>query len=513
MATDFNANGRLDRAYIGADGALTIDQDVTPNYGNWIEIALTGVKNIKSAMGAKVEVKAGTSYEKQTYAGVPMVFRLGARAKVDTVRIFWPNGLIQNEINQPVNRILAIKEKPRLAGSCPMIYIWDGDGFSFLTDVLGVAPLGASSGDGQFFATDHQEYVSVPGDALKQKDGAYEIRVTEELREVSFMDQIKLQAVDHPATVDIVSNEKFKSPPYPEFRLFGASHRIHPISARDQNGVDVLPKLLKRDFIYPDFRRNSTAVAEMHSLDLDFGKAAASNHAVLMLDGWLDWPDGSTFLAASQEHKDLIFPYLQVKDAAGNWKTVIEDMGMPSGRQKRMAVDLSWEVSQQFARGADRHQSLRLLGRNISSRRRRRAAGETHAASDPIRRLAFPGILSRVDPGKPHGRGELRLQFGEPDHHVESHAGQLYTLWRREAAAGCSRRPHGDHGLWRRNPASLQCSGATEAAGWMEARFPVVGGWLGQGRRREHGVFANGFAHAVSRDEQLSVPGEPELPA
>lgn len=341
VATDFNADGHLDRAYIGADAALTIDQDVTPNYGNWIEIALTGVKNIKSAIGAKVEVKAGTSYEKQTYAGVPMVFRLGARAKVDTARIFWPNGLIQNEINQPVNRILAIKEKPRLAGSCPMIYIWDGDGFSFLTDVLGVAPLGASSGDGQSFGTDHQEYVSVPGDALKQKDGAYEIRVTEELREVSFMDQIKLQAVDHPATVDIVSNEKFKSPPYPEFRLFGVSHRIHPVSARDQNGVDVLPKLLKRDFIYPDFRRNSTAVAEQHSLDLDFGKTAASNHAVLILDGWLDWPDGSTFLAASQEHKDLIFPYLQVKDAAGNWKTVIEDMGMPSGRQKRMAVDLA----------------------------------------------------------------------------------------------------------------------------------------------------------------------------
>jgi hypothetical protein len=341
VATDFNVDGRLDRAYIGAGGALTIDQDVTPNYGNWIEIALTGVKNIKSAIGAKVEVKAGTSYEKQTYAGVPMVFRLGARSKVDTVRIFWPNGLIQNEMNQPVNRILAIKEKPRLAGSCPMIYTWDGEGFSFLTDVLGVAPLGASSGDGQFFATDHQEYVSVPANALKEKNGAYEIRVTEELREVSFMDQIKLQAVDHPATVDIVSNEKFKSPPYPEFRLFGVSHRIHPVSAHDQNGVDVLPKLLKRDFVYPDFRRTSTAVAEQHSIDLDFGNAVPSNQAVLILDGWFDWPDGSTFLAAAQEHKDLIFPYLQVKDAAGNWKTVIQDMGMPSGRQKLMAVDLA----------------------------------------------------------------------------------------------------------------------------------------------------------------------------
>jgi tetratricopeptide (TPR) repeat protein len=341
LETDFNAGGRLNRAYIGKNGALMIDQNVTPNYGNWTEIALTGVKNIKSAIGAKVEVKAGTSYQKQTYAGVPLVFRLGTRSTVDTVRIFWPNGLIQNELNQPVNRILAIKEKPRLSGSCPMIYTWDGEAFRFITDVLGVAPLGASSGDGQFFPTDHQEYVSIPGDALKEKNDAYEVRVTEELREVSFMDRITLQAIDHPASVDIVTNEKFKSPPYPEFRLFGVSGRIYPVSARDQNGADVLSKLLKRDFIYPDFRRSQTAVAETHSLDLDFGKVAQSNRAVLILDGWLDWADGSTFLAASQEHKDLIFPYLQVKDAAGNWKTVVEDLGMPSGRQKSMAVDLT----------------------------------------------------------------------------------------------------------------------------------------------------------------------------
>jgi len=36
-----------------------------------------------------------------------------------------------------------------------------------------------------------------------------------------------------------------------------------------------------------------------------------------------------------------VFPYLQVKDAEGNWKTVIEDMGIPSGKPKTMAVDLA----------------------------------------------------------------------------------------------------------------------------------------------------------------------------
>ncbi len=339
---DFDGNGRLAIAHTAKDGTLTLEHDTTPNYGNWIEVALTGVKNLKSAVGAKVEVKAGTVYAKQTYAGVPLVFRLGAQKEVETIRITWPNGLIQNELNRPINKLAAVKEAPRLSGSCPMIFTWNGERFEFITDVLGVAPLGASSGDGQFFPVDHDEYVSIPAESLMQRDGVYEVRVTEELHEVSYLDQIRLQALDHPAATQIVTNEKFKSPPFPEFRLYGVDRRVYPVRARDDNGADVLPALLRRDFTYPDgFRRSPAGVAEVHHLDLDFGAAAASNHAVLVLHGWVDWADGSTFLSAMQEHKDLTFPYLQVKDAAGNWKTLVEDMGIPSGKPKTMAVDLA----------------------------------------------------------------------------------------------------------------------------------------------------------------------------
>ena len=73
-----------------------------------------------------------------------------------------------------------------------------------MTDVLGVAPLGAMSGDGQFFPTDHTEYISLPGALLAPKpdasgSGAYEVHLTEELSEVSYFDQVQLMAVDHPA--------------------------------------------------------------------------------------------------------------------------------------------------------------------------------------------------------------------------------------------------------------------------------------------------------------------------
>jgi len=72
---------------------------------------------------------------------------------------------------------------------------------------------------------------------------------------------------DHPAAIDVVTNEKFKSPPFPEFRLFGVDRRVYPVSARDSEGRDVRAALLKRDRVYPDsFQRDHAGVAELHAL-------------------------------------------------------------------------------------------------------------------------------------------------------------------------------------------------------------------------------------------------------
>jgi tetratricopeptide (TPR) repeat protein len=343
VESDFDGDGRADLAIVGDNGSLhlLVNQTVTSN--GWLRVRLAGVKNLKLAQQAKVEIKSGALYQKKIYHGVALTFGMGGYKEADTVRITWPNALIQNEPRQPAGKGATYKEAQRLSGSCPMIFTWDGAQFRFITDVLGVAPLGASSGDGKYFPVDHDEYVQIPGDALAQVHNHYEVRITEELREVSYLDQVRLIAVDHPAKIDIFTNDKFKSPPFPEFRLFGAGERIYPKAARDQKGADVRAKLLRRDRSYPDsFRRDYSGVAELHHLDLDFGQSATDNRSALILNGWVDWADGSTFLGAAQESKDgLIFPYLQVKDAAGNWKTVIEDMGIPAGKPKTISVDLT----------------------------------------------------------------------------------------------------------------------------------------------------------------------------
>ncbi|MBI2684979.1 MAG: hypothetical protein HYX27_01590 [Acidobacteria bacterium] len=306
-ADDFDGDGRIDLWTVDAKGVLTKRRNTTTPAPNWITAQLEGVKNAKLAFGAEVEVKAGRLYQKRFYTGAPLTFSLGAHTHADTVRITWPNGLIQNEVRQAGRKAYVYKEAQRLSGSCPHIWTWNGKAFQYITDILGVAPLGASSGDGQYFPTDHDEYIQIPASALAVKDGHYEIRITEELAEVAYLDQVQLIAVDHAEGETLYVNDKFKAPPFPEFRLYAARTRIAP--KREGNVFD-------------------------------FGTNVPKN-ALLVLTGWVDWADGSTFMQAAQTRdQQLQFPRLEAQDVNGKWYTLVEDMGLPAGKPKSIVVPL-----------------------------------------------------------------------------------------------------------------------------------------------------------------------------
>jgi hypothetical protein len=341
-AADFNDDGLTDVAVLDGEGAVYFLKNATATKNPWIRIALAGVKNLKLGAATRVEVKAGRLYQKKVYQGVPLVFGLPGYTQADTVRITWPNGLIQNEPSQRAAAHYNYTAAPRLSGSCPMIFTFNGERFEFISDVLGVAPLGV------FFPLDHDEYIQAPGRSLAARDGMYEVRITEELREVSYLDQIKLIAVDHPAGVEIFTSEKFKSPPFPEFRLYGVERRIYPSRAVDHQGRDVLDRVLRRDRRYPGgFQRDLNGRAETHALTLTFPSRDREG-AVLYLHGWVDWADGSTFVAASQGRNALRGPSLQIRGEDGRWVTAIEDMGMPAGKPKTIAVELAGITAREF---------------------------------------------------------------------------------------------------------------------------------------------------------------------
>ena len=107
----------------------------------------------------------------------------------------------------------------------------------------------------------------------------------------------------------------------------------------DDRGHDVLPLLLKQDGQYPAgfARHRILGLAELHSLTLDLGDLPSSAHVSLWLNGWVFWTDSNGSRALmSNKQLEMISPYLQVRNAQGEWETVIPDMGLPSGTRRTM---------------------------------------------------------------------------------------------------------------------------------------------------------------------------------
>ena len=181
------------------------------------------------------------------------------------------------------------------------------------------------------------------GDKLVARDGRFVFQLTDELREVDYFDQVRLLAVDHPAGEEIYSNEIFSGTPAPP-TLHAVKRRISPVAARDQRGRDVLPLVLAADREYvSSFRRlGIPGLASEHALELDLGRLDPAVPVVLYLRGWVYWTDSNSHRAlVSNRAEQLTPPYLQVRDAKGKWQTVKPDMGLPSGTDRTMRVDLT----------------------------------------------------------------------------------------------------------------------------------------------------------------------------
>lgn len=310
---------------------------------HWIEVKLLGYKSNKPGVGDVVELKAGNFYDKVlARQGSPVRIFTGDLSRLDVVRVTWPNQVVENSLNVATDTAINIKESSRLASSCPFLYVWNGRRFVFYTDILGVAPLGELAPDGTTIRPNPEQLVRL-GSNLRPVDGDYVFQLTDEMREVDYFDQLRLIAVDHPASEDAYANEIY-SPKPASPRMYLVRHKRFPIAAVDDGGNNVLPLIRHADGRYPtDFRRNRIlGLAAPHSLTLDLGKFAQSAHVALWLRGWVFWTDSNASRALETNHRlSLTDPYLQVRGRSGKWVTVIPDIGLPAGTNRTMRVDLT----------------------------------------------------------------------------------------------------------------------------------------------------------------------------
>jgi tetratricopeptide (TPR) repeat protein len=325
-----------------------------------VRVRLAGQVSNRTAVGAKVEARAGSLRQKlETYAAVPapapadVLFGLGARAAADAVRVLWPAGILQTETavsaadgrpvpgGAPLVGATIVTELDRKPSSCPYLYAWDGERFAFVTDFMGGGEMAYRHANGALNHPDPDEYVRLTAEQLRPRGGKLELRVTNELEEVLYVDRLRLLAVAHPAGVEVHPYEGLVGARGGRpFRLFAARDARPPVRAWDDHGHDVRARLERLDRSYPDdFRKLPIrGYAEEHTLALDLGPG--SDDALLLLTGWTDYAFSSDNVAAGQRGLALRPPSLQVKDAAGVWRTVLEEVGIPVGRPQTVVADL-----------------------------------------------------------------------------------------------------------------------------------------------------------------------------
>ncbi|MFM7075179.1 MAG: CRTAC1 family protein, partial [Planctomycetaceae bacterium] len=295
-AADLDADGDLDLAVAG-DAGVTILENRGGNANHWIDVALEA-QQIKGSgvsasgrvnahgLGSLLELKAGDRYQPRPVRRRTTHFGLGAGAEADVVRVAWINGVPQNVIGPPADTLVC--EEQILLGSCPYLYVWDGERFVFATDLLWGAPLGLQRSEGVLMPARAREWLKIDA-PLVPRDGRYELRVTEELWEAAYFDSLRLHVVDHPADVAIYSNEKVGPAEIAPFRIHTVRAPIAPHAARDGAGGDVLADVAAADGRFaPTIRgkRRQGLVTE-NVLELDFGPVADTASATLFLTGWI----------------------------------------------------------------------------------------------------------------------------------------------------------------------------------------------------------------------------------
>jgi hypothetical protein len=257
------------------------------------------------------------------------------------VRVLWPAGIVQAETELGNNKSISLTELDRKPSSCPYLYVWNGERFEFVTDFMGGGEMGHLDAPGIFNMPDPDEYVRIRGDQLREREGRYELRITNELEEALFVDKVQLISVAHPQDVQVFPNEGLTVPPQP-FKIYSTRDARPPVAAVDEHGHDVLSRIERLDRQYPDdFKLHGIrGYADEHELTLKLD-AAPSSRVQLLLTGWTDYAWSSDNLAASQSGKSLQLPSLQVKDKHGRWRTVVENVGIPVGRPQTVVADLT----------------------------------------------------------------------------------------------------------------------------------------------------------------------------
>jgi tetratricopeptide (TPR) repeat protein len=313
-------------------------------------------------LGAKVALEGqglNVPYEHTTReAGLaqgvgPVVLGMDRWPAAALVRVRWPDGTLQCELNVPANQVLGLVEHNRKTGSCPVLFTWDGARFACIGDFLGGGGLGYLVAPGITGQPDRDEAVAIAPGQLQAVEGTYRLVIAEPMDEVAYLDHLMLDVVDRPAGISVALDERFApAGNRPSGKLVAWRTAIDPVRASDLEGSDVTGRLRSADRGFVDrFRRLSGWIGytEEHGIVLDFGDRLARSGADaalwLGLEGWVEYPYSQTNYAAATAGVLLRPPVVERRRGDGSWEVIEPDAGYPAGLPRLTLLDLSGKLA------------------------------------------------------------------------------------------------------------------------------------------------------------------------
>ena len=280
----------------------------------------------------------------------PRPVGLGGHHQADFLALEWSDGVTQTELDLAVGTHHAIEETQRQLASCPVLFAWNGESFAFVSDVLGGAALGylasvSPAGAAGYAPPRPVESYLLGEGALVPRDGRYQLKLAEPMEENVYLDAARLTVYDLPAGWDMVLDERLATAGAP---ATGApiyfERALLPVRATRADGTDVTALVLAKDSKAPepgplDARFIGLLAAEQR-LTVEFA-APLPESAVLVADGWIEYPYSQTVFAAWQAGARYEPPTLEARGADGAWHVVQEAFGYPAGMPRTMAFRLA----------------------------------------------------------------------------------------------------------------------------------------------------------------------------
>ncbi|MDA7618232.1 MAG: FG-GAP-like repeat-containing protein [Verrucomicrobiota bacterium] len=348
---DFDGDCDSDLLLTLEDQTLRILRNEGGNRNTMMKIRMEGSRSNPSGIGVKVEVTTGGLRLARTLHELPLEIGLGKRKKVDSIDPHWTDTITQvdYEIEDCSSLVLFELEMP--TGSCPYLYAWNGEKYRFVTDLLGAAPLGLPAKEGVYIPADTEEIVWVGNESIfPPKNGNHILQVTEELREVLYLDEAKMIIVDHPTGTEVHSTSKLVArPPFPQHGIQTLGHAKSLRSAMRSDGMDCTEALQEIDkhmaspvnLRAPQLR----GLAEPFALELDFGHVDGTKPWALVMTGWLHFGGGMSNIGASHDPQlPFPFPTLERLTSNGQWKSMPIEIGAPAGKTKTIVTDLNGQL-------------------------------------------------------------------------------------------------------------------------------------------------------------------------